>query len=252
MTRDVNVKDPVSGTDGREAFSWTAPSPWVRATLVRNLPLRNVLPDREPAYVTSLLYSMGMLTLVSLFVVIASGVVLALGGVGWWHTNSWGAFMNGMHFWSVQAFFLFMAVHALFNFFIMAWRGGRGFTWVTGVLAFLLAILTAFTGFLMMTNWDGQFVGQQAKDVLNAAGIGSVWNVMNVGQQFTMHVIVTAGILGFIVTVHLAQIRRRGVVPPPGAEHLEVPVGIPASAGTSDTEASDSPTSDSSPRYVTR
>jgi ubiquinol-cytochrome c reductase cytochrome b subunit len=194
---------------------------------------------------------MGMLTLVSLFVVIASGVVLALGGVQWWHNNSWGAFMNGMHFWSVQAFFLFMAVHALFNFFIMAWRGGRGFTWVTGVLAFLLAILTAFTGFLMMTNWDGQFVGQQAKDVLNAAGIGAVWNVMNIGQQFTMHVIVTAGILGFIVIVHLAQIRRRGVVPPPGAEHLEVAVPVP---GTSNGEASSSPESTSVPahRQVTR
>ncbi len=251
MTTDVNAKDPVTGTDGSEAFSWTAPSPWVRAFLVRNLPLRNVLPDREPSYVSSLLYSMGMLTLVSLFVVIASGVVLALGGVQWWHNNSWGAFMNGMHFWSVQAFFLFMAVHALFNFFIMAWRGGRGFTWVTGVLAFLLAILTAFTGFLMMTNWDGQFVGQQAKDVLNAAGIGAVWNVMNIGQQFTMHVIVTAGILGFIVIVHLAQIRRRGVVPPPGAEHLEVAVPVP---GTSNGEASSSPESTSVPahRQVTR
>lgn len=252
MTRHTSVQDPVTGIDGRENFSWTAPSPWVRSTLVRNLPLRNVLPDREPSYVSSLLYSMGMLTLVSFFLVITSGVVLAVGGVQWWHTNSLGAFMNGIHFWSVQAFFLFMAVHALFNFFIMAWRGGRGFTWITGVLAFLLAILTAFTGFLMLTNWDGQFVGQQAKDVLNAAGVGAVWNVMNVGQQFTMHVIVTAGILGFIVTVHLAQIRRRGVVPPPGAEHLEVPTELPAAAVPSRKAPIVPAESDSTSRGVTR
>ena len=223
MTRDGAPSGTTTTGVQRGAFAITEPSPWVRAWLLRNLPLRKILPDEEPTYVSSLLYSMGMLTLVSFFLIIASGVVLAVGGVQWWHTNSLGAFMNGVHFWSVQAFFLFMAVHALFNFFIMAWRGGRGFTWVTGVLAFLLAILTAFTGFLMMTNWDGQFIGQQAKDVLNAAGIGSLWNVMNVGQQFTMHVIVTAGILGFIVMVHLGQIRRRGVVPPPGHEHLEVP-----------------------------
>lgn len=115
-----------------------------------------------------------------------------------------------------------MAAHALASFFTMAWRGGRGFTWVTGVLAFLLAVVTAFTGFLMMTNWDGQYIAQQAKDAFNAMGIGAVWNVMNVGQQFTLHVIVTSGLLGFIVLIHLGQIRRRGVAPPPGAEHLEV------------------------------
>ena len=93
---------------------------------------------------------------------------------------------------------------------------------MTGVLSFLLAIVTAFTGFLMMTNWDSQFISQQAKDAFNAMGIGAVWNVMNVGQQFTMHVVVTAGLLGFVVLVHLGQIRRRGVAPPPGEEHLEV------------------------------
>lgn len=212
--------DPVTG--GRKPFSWTAPSPWVRDVLVRNLPLRRLLPDREPSYVSSLLYTMGVLTLASLLVVIVSGVALALGGVQWWHTNTLGAGINSVHFWGVQAFFMFMAVHALTSFFTMAWRGGRGFTWVTGVLAFLLSVVTAFTGFLMMTNWDSQYIAEQAKDALNALGIGAVWNVMDVGQQFTLHVVVTSGLLGLVVLIHLGQIRRRGVVPPPGAEQLEV------------------------------
>jgi hypothetical protein len=82
--------------------------------------------------------------------------------------------------------------------------------------------------FLMMTNWDAQYIGQQAKDVFNSLGIGAVWNVMDAGQQFTLHVVVTSGSLGFIVLVHLAQIRRRGVAPPPGAEHLEIEVGQPS------------------------
>jgi len=204
------------------SFSWTAPSPWVRRWLVRNLPLRRLLPDREPSYVSSLLYTMGVLTLASFIVVLASGLILAVGGVQWWHTNTLGSAVNSAHFWGVQAFFLFMAAHALASFFTMAWRGGRGFTWVTGVLAFLLAVVTAFTGFLMMTNWDGQYIAQQAKDAFNAMGIGAVWNVMDVGQQFTLHVVVTSGLLGFIVLIHLGQIRHRGVAPPPGAEHLEV------------------------------
>jgi quinol-cytochrome oxidoreductase complex cytochrome b subunit len=187
--------------------------------------LDKLLPDREPAYVSSSLYTMGVLTLAALIVAVLSGAVIALGGVSFWHTNSFGRFMNAVHFWSVQATFLFMAVHFIFNFFIMAWRGGRGWTWVTGVLAFILTILTSFTGFLMMTNWDSQWIGQQAKDAFNSLGIGSIWNVMDAGQQFTMHIVVTAGLLLIVVILHLGLVRRRGVVPPPGVEALETADG---------------------------
>ena len=219
--------DPVTAATGDERFSWTRPSPWLRGYLVRNYPLRKLLPDREPAYVSSVLYTMGVLTLAALIVAIISGAIIALGGVSFWHTNSFGAFMNSIHFWSVQAMFLFMAVHFITNFFTMGWRRGRGWTWITGVLAFIVTILTAFTGFLMMTNWDGQWVGQQAKDAFNALGIGAIWNMMNAGQAFTMHVVITVGVLLFVVSVHIGLIRRRGVAPPPGAEELEIPDGEP-------------------------
>ena len=215
--------DPVTSATGAERFSWSRPSPWLRGYLVRNYPLRKLLPDREPAYVSSVLYLMGVLTLAALICAIISGAIIALGGVSWWHTNSFGAFMNSIHFWSVQAMFLFMAVHFITDFFTMGWRGGRGWTWITGVAGVHLGILTAFTGFLMMTNWDSQWVGQQAKDAFNALGIGAIWNVMNAGQAFTLHVVITLALLLFVVSVHIALIRRRGVAPPPGAEELEVP-----------------------------
>ncbi|MFF0292871.1 cytochrome b N-terminal domain-containing protein [Kitasatospora sp. NPDC004614] len=215
--------DPTTNTTGAKGFSWKRPSPWLRGYLVRNLPLRKLLPDREPAFVSSVLYTMGVLTLAALIITVVSGVIIALGGVSFWHTNTFGAFMNSIHFWGVQAMFLFMAVHFMTSFFTMGWRGGRGWTWITGVLAFIVSILTAFTGFLMMTNWDSQWIGQQAKDAFNALGIGSIWNVMNAGQQFTVHMVVTVAVLLFIVLVHIGLIRRRGVAPPPGAEALEVP-----------------------------
>jgi quinol-cytochrome oxidoreductase complex cytochrome b subunit len=50
---------------------------------------------------------------------------------------------------------------------------------------------------------------------------------MNAGQAFTMHVVITVGVLLFVVSVHIGLIRRRGVAPPPGAEELEVPDGEP-------------------------
>jgi hypothetical protein len=43
-------------------------------------------------------------------------------------------------------------------------------------------------------------------------------------------VVVTTGLLLFIVSVHIGLIRRRGVAPPPGAEALEVPDGEPGYA----------------------
>jgi ubiquinol-cytochrome c reductase cytochrome b subunit len=215
--------DPVTNVTGAERFSWRQPSRWLRGYLVSNFPLRKLLPDREPAYVASVLYTMGVLTLASLIIAIASGTIIALGGVSFWHTNTFGAFMNSVHFWSVQSMFLFMAVHFMTAFFTMGWRGGRGWTWITGVVAFIVSILTAFTGFLMMTNWDSQWIGQQAKDAFNALGIGSIWNVMNAGQQFALHMVVTVGLLLAVVSIHLGLIRRRGVAPPPGAEALEVP-----------------------------
>ena len=98
------------------------------------------------------------------------------------------------------------------------------------MLCFIVSILTAFTGFLMMTNWDSQWIGQQAKDAFNALGIGAIWNMMNAGQQITMHVVITVGLLLFFISLHLGLIRRRGVAPPPGAEALEVPDGEPARA----------------------
>ena len=88
------------------AFSVTRPSPWVRSWLVRNLPLRRLLPDAEPVYVSSVLYTMGVLTLASLVVTVLSGAFLALGGVQWWHSNSLGALVNSIHFWGVESFFL--------------------------------------------------------------------------------------------------------------------------------------------------
>jgi quinol-cytochrome oxidoreductase complex cytochrome b subunit len=214
---------PDTSASGYQRFSLTRPSAWLRSYLVRNYPLRKLLPDREPVYVSSVLYTMGVLTLAGFIVAVISGALIALGGVSFWHTNRFGAFMNSIHFWSVQAMFLFMAVHFITNFFTMSWRGGRGWTWITGVLCFILTILTSFTGFLMMTNWDSQWIGQQAKDAFNALGVGAVWNVMDAGQQFTMHVVITVGLLLFFISLHLGLIRRRGVTPPPGAEALEVP-----------------------------
>ena len=118
----------------------------VRQRAVGALPPEKLLPDRQPAYVSSWIYVFGVVTIAALIVVVASGVILGLKGPAWWHVSGVGKFFNSIHLWSVEVFFFAMVVHLWGKFFMGAWRGGRAWTWVTGAVLFLVSIGTAFTG----------------------------------------------------------------------------------------------------------
>jgi ubiquinol-cytochrome c reductase cytochrome b subunit len=198
----------------RGSNTWTAAlTRWVEGLV----PKGQWLPDRQPAYVASWIYVFGVACLASLVVIIVSGLVLTLGGATWWHTSSVGHFVNSVHLWSVELFFATMVIHLWGKFFMASWRGNRGLTWATGALAFFGSLGTAFTGYLIQTNFDSQWISTQAKDGLNAAGIGAYFNVMNLGQMMLWHVSLLPLVVGAIVTVHLVLVRRRGVAPPIGA-----------------------------------
>ena len=77
-----------------------------------------------------------------------------------------------------------------------AWRGRRAMTWITGAVAFLVSIGTAFTGYLSQQNFDSQWIGGQAKDGLNASGIGAFFNVLNYGQMLLWHVVLLPLVVG--------------------------------------------------------
>ena len=81
-------------------------------------------------------------------------------------------------------------------------------------VAFLISIATAFTGYLSQQNFDSQWIGGQAKDGLNAAGIGAFFNVLNFGQMLLWHVVLLPLAVAFLIGVHILHVRRRGVVPP--------------------------------------
>ena len=130
-----------------------------------------------------------------------------------------------MHLWSVELFFFFMVVHLWGKFFMAAWRGRRRATWITGVLAFLISIAAAFTGYLSQQNFDSQWIGTQAKDGINATGAGAFFNVLNFGQMLMWHILLLPLAVGLLTVVHVLLVRRRGVVPPfaPDPGDLVVP-----------------------------
>jgi len=190
---------------------WTAR---LRSSWQRNLPIEKLLPDDQPAYVVSWIYVFGVATIAALGVIIASGIVLAFQGPAWYHTSDIGNFTNSMHFWSVQMFFAFMVIHLWGKFWMAAWRGNRVRTWITGAVAFVVSIATAFTGYLIQTNFDSQWISFEAKDGFNAVGVGAWFTVTNLGQMLLLHVAFLPLILGVLTLVHVLMVRRRGVVPP--------------------------------------
>ena len=195
--------------------SWTSR---LRGRISRTVPPGQALPDRQPAYVASAIYVFGVLTLAAFVVVLVTGGVLAIGGSVWWHTSGVGRYVNSTHLWSVELFFVFMVIHLWGKFFMAAWRGHRALTWMTGVVCFLGSIGTAFTGYLVQSNFDSQWISTQAKDGLNSVGVGAYFNVLNPAQMLLWHVVLLPVVVGVITVLHLVLVRRHGVVPPIGEE----------------------------------
>ncbi len=204
-------EEPVKRHEPLDPTSWTIQ---FRNRIVGLVPPGQALPHRQPAYVASWIYVFGVLTLAALFVVIASGGILAMGGSAWYHTSSFGLYINSIHLWSVELFFAFMVVHLWGKFWMAAWRGRRTLTWITGVVLFVTSIGAAFTGYLSQSNFDSQWISGEAKDGLNSVGIGAFFNVLNPGQMLLWHVALLPFGVAVLTLVHIILVRRHGVVPP--------------------------------------
>ncbi len=222
-----------------QAKSWTIK---VREKGVAALPPERLLPDGQPTYVASWIYVFGVASIASLVVIIASGSILALKGPAWWHFTGVGHFFNSIHMWSVELFFFAMVVHLWGKFWMAAWRGGRSRVWITGAITFLIAVPAALTGYVSQQNFDAQWIATQAKDGLNAAGVGAFFNVMNFGQMYSYHVLLLPLAVVALVAAHVLLVRKHGIVPPfqltdVPATHASVPTNghpvpppVPASA----------------------
>jgi len=207
-----------------DADQWTAR---IRGFLMRKLPPGRLIPDRQPSYMASWIYIFGALTMGALAMVILSGGILSLEGPTWWHTSSVGLFVNSLHLWSVELFFFFMVVHLWGKFFMAAWRGNRALTWMTGVITFMASIGAGLTGYLSQTNFDAQWISTQAKDGINAVGIGAFFNVLNFGQMLMWHIMILPLAVVAITVLHVLLVRTKGIVPP-----IELEPTDPATAAT--------------------
>jgi len=229
--------------------SWTGA---VRDRAVAVLPPEKLLPDSQPAYMSSWIYVFGVLSLVSLVLIIGSGMILLLQGPDWWHTSSIGHFFNSIHMWSVELFFFFMVIHLWGKYWMAAWRGGRRRVWITGAVAFVVAVPCALTGYVSQQNFDSQWISTQAKDAMNAAGIGSFFNLMNFGQMYSYHVLLLPLAVVALVAAHIILVRKHGIVPPFNLSKSVAPAtnGTPSNGSPVGPRATPGPAARPGPRFV--
>jgi hypothetical protein len=171
---------------------------------------------RGPTRMVSWLDLFGVATIAALLVTIASGLALALEGPSWWHFSGAGHFFNSVHLWTVELFFLFVVVHLWAKFWAAAWEGGRTVVWMTGAVGFLAAVPAALTGYLSQQNLDAQWLATNAKDGLNATGAGVFFNVTNLGQMYSYHLLLMPLAVAALVVGHVLLVRRHGLAPPLG------------------------------------
>jgi len=201
----------MSVTTKKKSANWTV---FARKQMLDKLPPETLLPDGQPTYMSSWIYMFGVLSIASLVTLLLTGTILTLKGPTWWHDATIGHFMNSMHLWAVELFFFFMVVHLWCKYWMAAWRGGRIRVWVTGAIVFLIAVPCALTGYVSQENLDAQWISTQAKDAMNATGIGSVFNLTNFGQVYSLHVWLMPLLVAGVVALHILWVRQNGIVPP--------------------------------------
>jgi quinol-cytochrome oxidoreductase complex cytochrome b subunit len=180
----------------------------------RNLTLEDALPTRMPVYVNSVWYLFGATALMALVLLIVTGIVMSAFGPTWYHSSGAGHYVNSMHFWSTQLLFIGLVLHLAAKFMTAGWRDKRWSTWVWGLLSLAVAIFAGLTGFLLQTSWDSQWIAVQAKDAMNAIGIGGWFNTLNTGQMLTIHVAVVPTVAVIFIGIHLFLVRRDSPVKP--------------------------------------
>jgi ubiquinol-cytochrome c reductase cytochrome b subunit len=193
-----------------------------RELVERTVPPGKLFPGVEPVFVDRLAYLFGVGSLAAFVWLVVTGLVLTAMGPDWFHGSGTGLFVNSLHFWGVQLFFVFMVAHLVVQFVTGSYRGRRRATWVIGALAYFAAITTAFTGFLSQSNFESQWIATQGKDAFNSLGIGWLLNLMNSGQMLTIHVALLPLVVAIVVAVHVLLVRHIGICPPYDArdEHL--------------------------------
>ena len=190
----------------------------VRERAVRALPPEKLLPDRQPAYVSSWIYVFGVATIAALIVVVGLGRHPWPQGAGLVARLRRREVLQQHPPLGRRDLLLHHGRAPVGKFFMGAWRGGRSWTWVDRGGRLPGLDRDRLHRYLSQQNFDSQWIASEGKDGLNSVGIGAFFNVIDFGQMYTWHVILLPVAVVALVAWHVLLVRTHGVVPPYAAK----------------------------------
>src|SRR5581483_7660119 len=144
-------------------------------------------------------------------------------------TVSFGWLVRSIHSWSANLMIFFAFLHLATVYFAKAYRAPRELTWVTGCLAFFLALGFGFSGYLL--PWDelaffATRVGTQIPSTIPVVGEfitrflrgGERITSATISRFFGWHVAILPALMTAVLGLHLVLVQLLGMSVPPVAE----------------------------------
>ncbi len=144
-----------------------------------------------------------------------------------------GRFMRNIHRWAAHGMVACVILHMARVFYTSAYKRGREFNWVMGMVLFVITLGLSFTGYLL--PWDqlaywaitiGANIAQSPRELTDALGVTAIFDVGGfqkelllgahyVGQEalirfYVLHVMVLPLAAALIIGAHFWRIRKDG------------------------------------------
>jgi cytochrome b6 len=144
-------------------------------------------------------------------------------------TVAFGWLIRSIHSWSANLMIFFAFLHLATVYFTKAYRAPRELTWVSGCLAFFLALGFGFSGYLL--PWDelaffATRVGTQIPSTIPVVGDfvmrflrgGDRVTSATISRFFGWHVAILPALMTAVLGLHLLLVQLLGMSIPPAAE----------------------------------
>ena len=193
-----------------------------------------------PEHANSLAYTLGGITLVSFVLLIVTGVYLAQfydptparahASVAYISDTAFaGALIRSLHYWLASAFVITLVLHMVRTFATGAFKAPREFTWITGVILFLLAAGLLFSGTVLKQDQEAVEALAHNNEIADTFGFLGFWfsadftdNVSTVTRLYVAHVSILPILVGAVLAVHVLLIKRHRMAPLPWGSAAEV------------------------------
>jgi cytochrome b6 len=193
-----------------------------------------------PVHRYAAIYYLGGMTLFFFLVQVLTGILLmvyyrpsaaeAFESVEFIMTDvAFGWLIRSIHSWSANLMIFFATLHLVSVYFTKAYRAPRELTWVTGCLAFFIALGFGFSGYLL--PWDelayfATRVGTQIPATIPVVGElimrflrgGDRVTSATISRFYGWHVAILPALMVTVLGLHLLLVQLLGMSVPPAAE----------------------------------